>query len=213
MDAQSAWHNSNWSQRIEPISVFSNLDDRLLPVVIVLAAGRGERFLASGGQTHKLEAPLAGKRVRDHTLAAVRASGLPWWVVKAAPGLRGMGDSIRAGVMATQHAPGWLVLPADLPLVRPASLLAVAQALTHVPVVVPHYAGKRGHPVGFDASCRQALLALEGGEGAAGIVRAQRAADMVVDLALNDIGVVTDIDTVDDLCAAEQLLMAQRHAA
>jgi len=212
MDAQSAWHNPYWSQRIEPISVFSNLEDRLLPVVIVLAAGRGERFAASGGQVHKLEAPLAGKRVRDHTLAAVRASGLPWWMVKAAPGLRGMGDSIRAGVLATQHAPGWLVLPADLPLVRPASLLAVAQALTHVPVVVPHCNGKRGHPVGFDASCMHALLELEGKEGAAQIVRAQRDRDMVVDLALNDIGIVTDIDTVDDLYAAEQLLTQRRVA-
>jgi len=212
MDAQSAWHNPYWSQRIEPISVFSNLEDRLLPVVIVLAAGRGERFAASGGQVHKLEAPLAGKRVRDHTLAAVRASGLPWWMVKAAPGLRGMGDSIRAGVLATQHAPGWLVLPADLPLVRPASLLAVAQALTHVPVVVPHCDGKRGHPVGFDASCMHALLELEGKEGAAQIVRAQRDRDMVVDLALNDIGIVTDIDTVDDLYAAEQLLTQRRVA-
>ncbi|WP_239467232.1 nucleotidyltransferase family protein [Rhodoferax koreense] len=177
-----------------------------MPVVIVLAAGRGERFAASGGQVHKLEAPLAGKRVRDHTLAAVRASGLPWWMVKAAPGLRGMGDSIRAGVLATQHAPGWLMLPADLPLVRPASLLAVAQALTHAPVVVPHCDGQRGHPVGFDASCMHALLDLEGKEGAARIVQAQRERDMVVDLALNDIGVITDIDTVDDLCAAEQLL-------
>jgi molybdenum cofactor cytidylyltransferase len=212
MEAQSAWHKSLWSPRIEPISVFSNLEDRLLPVVIVLAAGRGERFAASGGQVHKLEAPLAGKRVRDHTLAAVRASGLPWWMVKAAPGLRGMGDSIRAGVLATQHAPGWLVLPADLPLVRPASLLAVAQALTHAPVVVPHCDGKRGHPVGFDASCIHSLLGLEGHDGAAHIVQAQRAADMVVDLSLNDIGIVTDIDTVDDLYAAEQLL-TQRRAA
>ncbi|MDB5895831.1 MAG: hypothetical protein JWQ88_3362 [Rhodoferax sp.] len=206
------WHKPYWSPRIEPISVFSNLEDRLLPVVIVLAAGRGERFAASGGQVHKLEAPLAGKRVRDHTLAAVRASGLPWWMVKAAPGLHGMGDSIRAGVLATQHAPGWLVLPADLPLVRPASLLAVAQALTHAPVVVPHCDGKRGHPVGFDASCMHALLDLEGHDGAAHIVQAQRAADQVVDLSLNDIGIVTDIDTVDDLYAAEQLLTQRRFA-
>ncbi|MGH8803408.1 MAG: NTP transferase domain-containing protein, partial [Polaromonas sp.] len=48
-----------------------------LPVVIVLAAGRGERFAASGGQVHKLDALLAGKRVLDHVLDAVRASGLP----------------------------------------------------------------------------------------------------------------------------------------
>ncbi len=47
------------------------------PTVLVLASGRGERFAASGGGTHKLQALLAGKPVLQHTLAAVAASGLP----------------------------------------------------------------------------------------------------------------------------------------
>ena len=71
------------------------------PVVIVLAAGRGERFAASGGATHKLQALLAGKRVIDHVLDAVKASGLPYHVVTADPARPGMGDSIAAGVRAT----------------------------------------------------------------------------------------------------------------
>ena len=54
------------------------------PIVIVLAAGRGERFRASGGHTDKLNSLLAGRRVRDHVLEAVRASGLPWHVVERA---------------------------------------------------------------------------------------------------------------------------------
>ncbi|MBT9442673.1 MAG: nucleotidyltransferase family protein, partial [Acidovorax sp.] len=49
-----------------------------LPVVLVLASGRGDRFVASGGQVHKLRALLAGVPVLEHTLAAVRASGLAW---------------------------------------------------------------------------------------------------------------------------------------
>ena len=47
------------------------------PTVIVLASGRGERFRAAGGSGHKLQAALAGATVLEHTLTAVRASGLP----------------------------------------------------------------------------------------------------------------------------------------
>jgi molybdenum cofactor cytidylyltransferase len=45
-----------------------------LPSVLILASGRGERFKASGGTVHKLQALLAGKPVLQHTLDAVRAS-------------------------------------------------------------------------------------------------------------------------------------------
>ena len=48
------------------------------PCVIVLASGRGERFIAAGGTGPKLQAPLAGKPLLERTLDAVRASGLPW---------------------------------------------------------------------------------------------------------------------------------------
>src|SRR5690349_25023283 len=101
--------------------------NRTPPTVLVLTSGRGERFVASGGRGSKLQALLAGRPVLEHTLAAVRASGLPFHVEDA--GHPGMGDSIAAGVRATSNAGGWLVLPGDLPLIAPSSLLAVAQAL------------------------------------------------------------------------------------
>ncbi|HET7837586.1 MAG TPA: NTP transferase domain-containing protein, partial [Variovorax sp.] len=123
-----------------------------LPTVIVLASGRGERFRAAGGSGHKLQAALAGATVLDHTLAAVRASGLPWHLEDV--GHPGMGDSIAAAVRATPGAAGWLILPADLPLVQPATLKAVASALAgSVRAAQPHYRGQRGHPVGFAAGC------------------------------------------------------------
>jgi molybdenum cofactor cytidylyltransferase len=177
-----------------------------LPVVLVLASGRGERFAASGGSGSKLHAVLAGQPVLERTLAAVRASGLPWHLEDA--GHEGMGDSIAAAVAATREAPGWLVLPGDLPLIKPASLLAVASALSQHTVVVPHYRGRRGHPVAFAMSCRDALLQLAGAEGAAPVVRAQAAMNRVGRLELDDVGVVTDIDTVADLAEAERLLGA-----
>lgn len=177
------------------------------PLVLVLASGRGERFAASGGGTHKLQALLAGKPVLRHTLDAVAASGLPWHVEDA--GHPGMGDCIAAAVRATPEASGWLVLPGDLPLVQAATLRTVADALARHAVVVPLFKGVRGHPVGFSAACRDALLALSGSPGAVAVVKAQAALNAVGFVDVDDEGIITDIDTLQDLQRAEALLAAR----
>jgi molybdenum cofactor cytidylyltransferase len=176
-----------------------------LPTIIVLASGRGERFAASGGRTPKLQARLANKTVLQHTLEAVQASGLPWHLEDG--GHAGMGDSIAAAVRATLNARpqphGWLILPGDLPLIQSETLRVVATALSGHGAVVPVYYGRRGHPVGFSACCGNALLSLKGDQGAVSVVRAYSAVELVV----SDVGCVTDIDTVEDLQAAEKLLV------
>ena len=170
-----------------------------LPTVIVLASGRGERFIASGGATHKLKALLHGKPLLQHTLDAVKASGLPWHLEDA--GHPGMGDSIAAAVRATPDAAGWLILPADLPLVQPRTLRELATALPSRDVVVPVYQGRRGHPVRFAARLGAALMALSGDRGAAEIARAAG----ITELPVSDAGCVTDIDTLQDLQHAAAL--------
>lgn len=179
-----------------------------LPVVLVLASGRGERFAASGGQVHKLQALLAGQPVLQHTLAAVRASGLPWHLEDV--GHPGMGDTIAAAARATANAPGWLVLPADLPLVLPATLRRLADLLQaqqgSARVLVPVFEGQRGHPVAFPASAGEALRSLHGHLGAAPIVKALDA----VEIDVADAGCISDIDTLDDLARAERLWAARR---
>lgn len=174
------------------------------PVVLVLASGRGERFLASGGSTHKLQALLDDRTVLQHTLEAVRASGLPCHLEEAPH--PGMGDSIAAAVRATADAEGWLILPADLPLVLPDTLRRVAAAPEEQTVVRPVYQGRQGHPVRFNRDCAQALLALGGEQGAASIVRRHRLWTIEVD----DPGCVMDIDTPQDLQQAQQLLRSRR---
>ena len=191
--------------------------------MLVLASGRGERFLASGGATHKLRAHLAGKAVLEHVLDAVSASGLPWHLEDA--GHPGMGDSIAAAVRATRDANGWLVLPGDLPLIQSATLCLLADALGgwrarepadvtpgesadavgQYEVVIPVCNGQRGHPVGFSAACRDSLLNLQGNQGAALVIRACKAIEIIV----NDVGTVTDIDTVEDLQRAQTLIQAR----
>ena len=178
-----------------------------LPTALILASGRGERFLASGGKTHKLKALLSGKPVLQHVIDAVHASGLPCHVEDV--GHPGMGDSVAAAVCATPDAPGWLVLPGDLPLIQPATLQLLAAHLmapgAAYQVVVPVCNGQRGHPVGFTRACREALMALQGAQGAAAVVRSFA----VREVALDDIGCITDIDTVEGLQAAQTLLDAR----
>ena len=182
------------------------MNEAPLPTVIVLASGRGERFRASGGSGSKLAALLAGKAVLSHTLAAVQASGLPWHLEDA--GHPGMGDSIAAAVRHTANASGWLILPGDLPLVQPATLRQVAAAMRDgFRAAQPKYLGERGHPVGFSVDCRDALMALEGSAGAAPVLRGLRAAGQVADIDVDDVGVVTDIDTLDALAHAERLVL------
>ena len=182
------------------------------PVVVVLAAGRGERFQGDG---HKLEQALGAETVLCVTIRHVIESQLPLVVVCAqrlAPlvqrlvaardvilvpeaGPSGMGDSIAAGVRASTQASGWLILPGDMPEVQPASLRAVAAALDHSPIAYAQYRGRRGHPVGFGAELYSELTALTGDNGARRIVSRFPA----VGVELDDAGVLLDIDTAEDL--------------
>jgi molybdenum cofactor cytidylyltransferase len=171
-----------------------------MPTVIILASGRGERFKASGGNVHKLKALLAGKAVLQHTLDAVISSGLPWHL--EAEDHPGMGDSIAAAVRATANACGWLILPADLPRIQSTTLLQVAVSLQQHEVVLPTYDGQRGHPVGFGPTCRTALLKLRGDKGAASVLKEF----CVHALEVDDVGAITDIDTIENLQLAETIL-------
>jgi molybdenum cofactor cytidylyltransferase len=185
------------------------------PTVVVLAAGKGRRFK---GDAHKLQQRLGESSVLGSTLRHAIASHLPLVVVASAalaeaaaqhvaardvivvpdtPGDFGMGHSIAAGVAARADASGWLLLPGDMPMVQPSTLLAVAEALGHHAVAYAQYRGRRGHPVGFSAELYSELIRLSGDEGARRIVARYPAVGVDVD----DPGVLVDVDTEADLAA------------
>ena len=112
----------------------------------------------------------------------------------------GMGHSISAGVAVRPHAAGWLILPGDMPLVQPSTLVAVARLLDDHPVVYAQHRGKRGHPVGFAPELYSELLALGGDEGARRLIARYPAFGVELD----DPGILIDIDTTDDLEAARR---------
>lgn len=174
------------------------------PCVLILAAGAGRRFRAAGGTTHKLDALLEGKPVLAHVRDSAAQSGLRWHIERGPH--EGMGDAIAAAVRATADADGWLVLPADLPLIQPGTLCRVAEA---VPLDRPARAcwqERLGHPVRFPAAWRERLLALTGEQGAAPLLREAGCMPVPVD----DPGCVMDIDTPSDLEALAELSRALR---
>jgi molybdenum cofactor cytidylyltransferase len=189
------------------------------PAIVVLAAGAGSRYR---GTRHKLSEPLGGDSVLVRTLRNALASEMPVVLVISAalvaeakglvaPGDTivvdprsqtswGMGDSIAAGVSVHASASGWLVLPADMPLIRPSSLRAVADALDQQPIAYAQHRGRRGHPVGFGAELFSELVMLKGDEGARRLLARYPTAAVELD----DPGVLFDIDTVDDLAVAQR---------
>ncbi|MEI6025558.1 MAG: nucleotidyltransferase family protein [Betaproteobacteria bacterium] len=192
------------------------------PVVVVLAAGRGSRF---AGASHKLLQALGASTVLGTTLAQVMESRLPC-VVVTTPALepeaarvvarrdlvvipqheadKGIGHTVAAGVQARPHAPGWLLLPADMPLVGPHTLEAVAQALPQHTAVVAQHHGRRGHPVGFSSGLYSELMSLVGDDGLRRLLARYPAHGVEV----TDAGVLFDVDTLADLEAARALVPA-----
>jgi molybdenum cofactor cytidylyltransferase len=185
------------------------------PAVIVLAAGRGSRFL---GTDHKLAQRLGTATVLAMTLRHAIASTLPVVVVTTARfadlarvsvaardvvvlpdageiAVLGMGYSIAAGVAARPDAAGWIILPGDMPLVQPATVQAVAQELATHPIVYAQHRGRRGHPVGFATELYSELVTLTGDEGARRLVARYPALGLEVE----DSGVLIDVDTEADL--------------
>ena len=198
------------------------------PTVVVLAAGRSSRF---GVGHHKLAQSLGETTVLAQTLGNAIATHLRTVVVTIAAFVDvarssvaardvvvlpevgsdggsqlGMGASIAAGVGASPDSSGWLMLPGDMPMIRPATVLAVASALDHHPVAYAQFRARRGHPVGFAAELYPELTALSGDEGARRIVARYPAFPVELD----DAGILVDIDTEGDLEALRRSVAAAR---
>jgi molybdenum cofactor cytidylyltransferase len=195
-------------------------------VGLLLAAGKGSRFDASGRQSKLLAALPDGTPValasarrllqccprvfailpqhaappRDQHIA--RLVGLlaeaGCEIVFCADSDAGLGHSLAAGVRAAPDAGGWLVALADMPAIQAATLRAVAAAIIQPhSIAAPVYQTGRGHPVAFGSAYYSPLAALHGDNGARSVLREHAAA--VIEVPCDDPGVVRDIDTPEDL--------------
>ncbi|MDN4054707.1 nucleotidyltransferase family protein [Massilia sp. YIM B02763] len=188
-------------------------------VGILMAAGRGRRF-DPAGQRNKLLQPLAEAGGMPVAAASARKllAAVPRVVAVVPPGdggvaalLADLGCEVAvcpdadSGMAASlthairyslPDADAWLVALGDMPHVAPATLAALAAALAGgAPIVAPVMDGRRGNPVGFGRLHLDALLALEGEQGARRLLRTCPVTEIPVD----DMGIFRDIDTPDDL--------------
>jgi molybdenum cofactor cytidylyltransferase len=193
---------------------------------VVLAAGRSSRMLATHG-THKLLAELDGKTVLAHTIETLRS--LPFHEIIVVTGFQrddveqiadeckqthlrsvfnseyasGMASSIRAGVNALSgDADGVMIALGDMPFVQRTTYIQLLNLFTeHSSFIhIPTRSGKRGNPVLFPIAYKQELISLSGDMGAKPVLI--RHADMVQEIEMDDEGILSDLDTSEDLTQA-----------
>jgi molybdenum cofactor cytidylyltransferase len=190
---------------------------------IVLAAGRSSRM----GSANKLLADVSGlPMVRRAVEGAIASQAKPVVVVtgneqgKMQAALRGckvtfvhnasftegMSTSLQTGLAALPaNVDGVLVCLGDMPLVTATALdrlIAAFNPLEGRAICVPTWNGKRGNPVLWDRRFFPAMAELAGDVGAKHLIGEH--ADLVVEVAMSDDAVLTDIDTPDALAALRQ---------
>lgn len=185
---------------------------------IVLAAGRSSRM---AGANKLLESVNGKPMVRAAVEAAVHGNLAPVVVVtgfepnKVASMLggldtlfahnpnyeQGLSTSLAAGIAAVPEAcEGACVLLADMPGVTAdhvKRLLAAFDPTAHAAICVPTHQGQRGNPVLFAREFFPAMMSLSGDVGARSIVKENAA--RVREVAMPDAGVLSDVDTPDEL--------------
>lgn len=193
------------------------MPDTFRAVAVVTAAGSAERF---GGK--KLLAAVAGEPLLDHTIRSLLDGGVTEVIVVVSADARrelardvsamndarvrplenpdpsrGMFSSIQIGVAAA-IGDALVVLPGDMPYVRPETVRALIARYRERPAIVsPRYKGKRGHPVVMPLSLRDDIAATAPTANLHDVIKQHQ--DERVDLDVEDAGVVRDVDTPADL--------------
>lgn len=197
--------------------------------VIILAAGKGGRLRETTGIPKPLT-PLGGKTFLAHVAARYAEAGISHGVVVTGAygdevgaqarelGLTpvhneafeaGMFSSIVTGLRALgREVHAVCIHPADVPLVRPATLRRLVEAwrrahadgLADEQFFIPVMGGRAGHPPLLGGSHLRAAQAWQGEGGLAGY---RRGVQDVQRVAVADAGMLFDVDTPDDLADAE----------
>jgi molybdenum cofactor cytidylyltransferase len=183
-------------------------------LAIVPAAGRSERF-----GSPKLTAPLRGEPLLAQTLRALLEGHVARVVVVSSetgvfdhiplvadPRVsvvvnpdpdRGMFSSIQTGWASAEGDPV-LILPGDMPFVRPATVAAVIAAYRRRPgFVVAQRHARHGHPIALPGSLRDAALAAAATFTLDAFIKSQALAPIEVEV--DDMGILHDVDTPADL--------------
>lgn len=183
---------------------------------ILLAAGQSTRFGAAKlGYELDFSLPMGVLSAKKLTAAGIdtvvvvstltdsliphyRSLGAQVVVNKRAD--EGMSTSIVCGVATHPHYQAWIIALADMPFIQATTYAEMVKYLSqNHAIVAPSFAGRRGHPVGFQQKFKSDLLALSGDKGASSVLEAY-SKDLYL-FPTQDEGVVQDIDRLEDLPA------------
>ena len=191
---------------------------------VLLAAGAATRF--GGG---KLAAPLGGKPVIEYTLENLRDAPFARRVIIAAtpelltiaqrygidgtindrPDL-GVSRSIRMGLELMDGTDACMFCVADQPLLKRETLNGMLQSYERGTIFVVAHNGQSGNPVIYPASLYGELSSLVGEES--GKTVACRHEGLLRVFHVPDSLQLSDIDTREDLIAAEDFLRDSAHS-
>lgn len=183
---------------------------------VVLAAGAGTRI---GYPKVLLTTSRPGETFVQRACSTLRAAGIDDIVVVLAGETVGVVERLQPSVrlltnpdpsrgqLSSLHvalrelparAQAIVALPVDVPLVTADTVLALIARwrATRAPIVRPSQAERHGHPVIFDRAVFRDLLDAPLSEGAKPVVRQHASA--AGDVACDDEGAFTDVDTIDD---------------
>lgn len=188
---------------------------------ILLAAGQSRRM----GPENKLLADLDGRPmvrhaaetllaadldgitvVTGHEAARVRDAldGLPLAFTDSPAYAQGLAETVKRGIAALpEDTDGALIALGDMPRLKAetvAKLIAAFDPVEGRSICVPAHRGKRGNPVLFARRFFPEILELSGDSGAKSLLGAYE--DQVAEVAVDDPGILLDLDTPEALAAA-----------
>jgi putative nucleotidyltransferase with HDIG domain len=191
-------------KRLAAIIPAAGMSSRMGRFKPLLPLGRGtplslciELFRANGVERVVV---VTGNRAEDVAEAAQQAGAE---TVHNPSFEQGMFSSIRTGLAALDHsAEGFLILPADTPLVRPTTVARLIRAFNEsdASILHPRFQGRRGHPPVIGREMVPPILAHDGSGGLRALLDAND--DRAQDLDVADSGVLMDLDHPQDYAAA-----------
>jgi molybdenum cofactor cytidylyltransferase len=155
------------------------------------------RAMREGGLSDTL---VVGRPEDDDLRREVAAIGTSARFIENAGADAGQLSSVLAGLRAAD-APelrAVMVAPVDAPIIRPDTVARILEvfASTSAPIVRAVHGGRHGHPVLFSCAVFDDLRRADPAIGARAVLRAH--ADLIVNVEVDDPGVVADVDTPED---------------
>lgn len=112
----------------------------------------------------------------------------------------GMGHSLACGVRALPaHWDACLVCLADMPFIKTSTLQQILSRAAPDRIVIPQHQQQNGHPICFGRDFFSELAKSQGDTGGREVIK--RHPDNIEFIAVNDAGILQDIDTPEDLSA------------